>query len=267
MEKVFIKDKQGNKVLPITHVSAVLDDEGNDLGSHLGNFEDEVRGLVDTPHQEYVTVATYASLPQQGSEDTIYRVSNYDGSQSQVAADVYSEYAWDGTQYVFLCVKSQVGEVFDISAYHNNATYADLNAALTGNTGGVPSSLQKCGMSVKFVRSSDNKYIQARCMAQNFTTDTTQWAIAENGVYVENPEFVYVKTDAEGKILWAIKVDGSIYYGAGVPQQVIDYINEKIAELSLDEYEDMVAFLNDLEKGDKTLQDLLNEKVDKVEGK
>ena len=71
-------------------------------------------------------------------------------------------------------------------------------------------------------------------------------------------------SDNEGKILWAIKADGSIYYGAGVPQQVIAYINEKIAEFSLD---DIVAFLNGLEEGDKTLQTLLNEKVDKEEGK
>ena len=59
---------------------------------------------------------------------------------------------------------------------------------------------------------NDNKYIQARLMADEFTTDTTQWAIAEEGVYVENPEFAYVKTDADGKILWAIKVDGSKVY-------------------------------------------------------
>lgn len=157
MEQVFIEDKQGNQVLPITHMNAVRDSQGNTLTSLLGAFEDEVRGLVDTPHQEYVTVSTYSGLPASGSEDTIYRVSNYDGSTSQVAADVYSEYAWDGTQYVFLCVKSAVGEVFDISAYHNNATYADLNAALTSNTGGVPSSLQKGGMSIKFVQTSCNK--------------------------------------------------------------------------------------------------------------
>lgn len=174
MEKVFITDKQGNKVLPKTHVSAVYDDEGNDLGSHLGAFEDEVRGLVDTPHQEYVTVSTYASLPQEGSADTIYRVSNYDGSQSQVAADVYSEYAWDGTQYVFLCVKSQIGEVFDISVYNNNAKYADLAAALNGGAN-IPQSLQKGGMSVKFVQSSDNKYVQLRLISDEFSTTETDW--------------------------------------------------------------------------------------------
>ena len=131
----------------------------------------------------------------------------------------------------------------------------------------IPISWRHGGMLISFVDSSDNNYVQARCMAQNFTTDTTQWAIAEEGVYVDNPEFVYVKTDKDGKILWAIKTDGGIYYGAGVPQQVIDYVEEKIADLSLDEYEDIVAFLSGLEEGDKTLQTLLNEKVDKEESK
>ena len=165
--------------------------------------------------------------------------------------------------------------VFDISAYNltndQPTPYADLEAALGNNGENVPEAVRKGGMQVKFIQgsvgSSDNKYIQARCMAQNFTTDTTQWAIADEDVYVENPEFIYVKTDAKDKILWAIKTDGGIYYGAGVPQQVIDYIEKKIAELSLDEYGDIVAFLNDLEKGDKTLQNLLDEKVDKEEGK
>ena len=134
----------------------------------------EVNGLVDTPHQEYVTVEAYANLPATGSKDTIYRVSNYNGSTSQVDASVYSEYAWNGSQYVFLCVKSQIGEVFDISVYNNNAKYADLAAALNGGAN-IPQSLQKGGMSVKFVQSSDNNYVQARCTANEFTTDVTKW--------------------------------------------------------------------------------------------
>lgn len=124
----------------------------------------EVNGLVDTPHQEYVTVDAYANLPATGSKDTIYRVSNYNGSTSQVDASVYSEYAWDGTQYIFLCVKSQIGEVFDISVYNNNAKYSDLAAALGTDGEHVPQSLRKGGMSVKFVQSSDNKYVQWRYM-------------------------------------------------------------------------------------------------------
>jgi hypothetical protein len=154
---------------------------------------------------------------------------------------------------------------FDISAYHATggvlAKYADLTAALGTNGANVPDALRKGGMSVKFVQSSDNKYVRYNLLADSFTTDITQWAIDDGGVYMENPEFVYVRTDKYDKVLWAIKTDGSIYYGAGVPQQIIDYITEKIAELSLDEYEDIVTFLAGIEEGDKTLQTLLDEKA------
>ena len=113
---------------------------------------------------------------------------------------------------------------------------------------------------------SDNKYIRYNLLAQSFTTDVTQWAIDDAGVYIENPEYIYVKTDKECRVLLAIKPDGKIYWGAGVPQQVIDYVNEKISELGLDKVEDIVTFLGDLVEGD-TLAMLLNNKVDKETGK
>ena len=43
-------------------------------------------------------------------------------------------------------------------------------------------------------------------MSNSWSTNTQKiGANKDEGVYVENPEFVYVKTDAEGAILWAIK--------------------------------------------------------------
>ena len=234
--------------------------------------KEEVHNLITTPSQEYVSVTATDQttsiidvLPATGVADTIYRVGNWDGTQYNDS--VFTEYAWNGSDYIELSTKSQIGEVYDISANHADTKYADLAAALGTNGANVPQSLRKGGMSVKFVQSSDNNYVQFRCIADEFTTDTTQWAICDEGVYVENSEFAEVKLDSENKIIWAVKTDGTIYYGAGVPQQVVNYIDEKIAELSLDEYEDIVAFLNDLEKGDKTLQTLLDEKVDKEEGK
>jgi len=135
----------------------------------------EVNGLVDTPHQEYVTVDAYASLPVSGSTDTIYRVSGWDGSANSGAgaADdtVYSEYAWNGTQYIFLCVKSQIVEVFDITVYNSNTKYADLADALGTNGANVPQNLRKGGMSVKFVQTSDNKYVQYRFLLSDSFTD------------------------------------------------------------------------------------------------
>lgn len=168
-----------------------------------------------------------------------------------------------------------LGAVYDVSAKNptagpnNDGKFESLSALLSDANliTLIPTAVRKGGMSIKFVQTSDNKYVQFRLMSDEWSINTEDWAVADEDVYVENPEFVYIKTDKDDKILWAIKTDGSIYYGAGVPSQVIDYIQQKIDELSLDEYEDIVAFLNGLEKGDKTLQTLLDEKVDKVERK
>ena len=91
------------------------------------------------------------------------------------------------------------------------------------------------------------------------------------GKYEENPEFVRLYLDATKKVLWGIKANGDIYYGAGVPSQIRDYIDSKIRELHLDKVDDILVFLDDLLDSDKTLKELLEEldikKVDKEEGK
>jgi hypothetical protein len=76
---------------------------------------------------------------------------------------------------------------------------------------------------------------------------------------VENPEFVVVWIDSEDKILFGLQIDGNLFFGAGVPRQIIDYVNNKISELSLDEYEDIVRFLSDFISNDQTLKEYLNE--------
>lgn len=300
--------------------------------------KEQVNDLITTPDVNYVSVvatnlttAVTDLLPATGAADTIYRVGNWDGTQYDTT--MYSLYAWNGSAYVCLAVRSFVGEVYDISANHPDGQgdptpYADLTAALGTSGANIPSGIRRGGMSIKFIqqsyavtkstsstqpsgtllttdpgigsgtytsaqlsafstlpsdatpvvyymsdgeetptytiwsiaRSSDNKYVQCRLTADEWSIDTEDWAIVEEGVYVENPEFVYVKTDNENKILWAIKTDGSIYYGAGVPQQVVDYIQEQIAALSLDEYEDIVTFLGNLIYGN-TLSTLLNAKA------
>ena len=161
------------------------------------------------------------------------------------------------------------GGAYDVSAHNGGITFASLEALLNDanlNTL-IPVAVRTGGMSIKFVQSSDNKYIQARCMANEFTTDTTQWAIAEEGVYEDNPEFIYVKKDADDRVLFAVKVDGSIFFGAGCPPQVVEYIQKKIDELNLDDVTGIITFLGELPDGDKTLQQILNEKVDKEDGK
>lgn len=127
-----------------------------------------------------------------------------------------------------------LGAVYDVSAKNptagpnNDGKWESLAALLSDanlNTL-IPTTYRKGGMSIKFVQTSDNKYVRYNLLADSFTTDTTQWAIADEGVYVENPEFVRVVTDNEDRILYAVKADGGFYFGAGVPQQIIDYVIE-----------------------------------------
>lgn len=75
------------------------------------------------------------------------------------------------------------GSAFDISAHFASggslATYADLNAALTAlNT--LSASYKRGGMSIKFVQSSDNKYVQYRLMADSFNTTVSNWQGVDN---------------------------------------------------------------------------------------
>lgn len=79
--------------------------------------------------------------------------------------------------------------------------------------------------------------------------------------YIENPEFTAVYLDKDERILFGINTDGNFLFGCGVPRQVKDYIEQKIEELSLDEYESIVAFIGDY-LNNTTLEELLSKKVD-----
>lgn len=80
--------------------------------------------------------------------------------------------------------------IYDISAAHNNTKYADLSDALGTNGGNIPQEYKKGGITVRFVHSTDNKYVQFRCMAQNFTTDVAQWQGVDNRPTVNSKNFV-----------------------------------------------------------------------------
>lgn len=96
-------------------------------------------------------------------------------------------------------------------------------------------------------------------MATSWSTDESDWAACSDDILIDNSEFIHVEIDSEKRILWAIRTDGKIYYGAGVPPQVVEYIDNKFSELKP---EDITTFLGNLVEGDKTLQELLDEKLD-----
>jgi len=108
------------------------------------------------------------------------RASSINTWEAGETVEVY----YDGTSYYANNVAGGSGSgdgAFDVSAKYPTSgvdgsnTYT-LGGALAVLNANLSANKKKGGMSIKFIQSSDNnKYVQARCMAQNFTTDITQW--------------------------------------------------------------------------------------------
>ena len=112
---------------------------------------------------------------------------------------------------------SQLGQqvIYDVSANNSGASFASLSALLSSENLStlIPVAVRCGGMSIRFVQSSDNKYVQYKLMNNTWSIDTADWAICSDTILIDNPEFVDVKTDSEDKILEGIKTDGTKYIG------------------------------------------------------
>jgi hypothetical protein len=100
----------------------------------------ELNNLITTPDVGYTTVTATDQttdirelLPNEGSADAIYRVANWNGIQYDSAT--YTEYGWDGNQYVNLDTK-QTGIDATPTSGSNNLI----------ESGGVYSSIKLCNI-------------------------------------------------------------------------------------------------------------------------
>lgn len=133
------------------------------------------------------------------SDTVIYRVID----RVNTPPEYYSDYMYNGTTMVLMATYNNAidprpkkgsanlvtsGGVFDnmgaldVSKLNASggtlATYADLSAALAA----IPSDYQDGGMSIKFVSSVDNKYVQYRLMTNTWSTNVTDWQGIDNKV-------------------------------------------------------------------------------------
>ena len=79
------------------------------------------------------------------------------------------------------------------------------------------------------------------------TKEELQADIKALGYYEDNPEFIRAYTDAEGKFLWGIRIDGSIEWAKGVPTPVQNALKEleaKIKELGEGKIDEIEAALD-----------------------
>ena len=126
-------------------------------------------------------------------------------------------------------------DIYDVSYHNSGTTFESLSTLLNDSNLStlIPTEVRCGGMTIRFIQSSDNKYVQYRLMSNEFCTDATQWAIDDESVYVENPEFIYVKKDADDRLIWWIYADGSVDWAKGVPtpiQEELKKLEQKIKD-------------------------------------
>ena len=156
--------------------------------------------------------------------------------------------------------------VYDISARHNGTKYADLAAALGTNGANVPVGVRKGGMSVKFVQSSGNKYVQYRLLSNSWNIDTTLWSIDNEDAIIENEEYYTVNADESGKMFSAYKKDGSLvlFKDIEVKGKIKgDIDDERIPQL-VEDVSDLKSDVNTLTESVESIEEQKEDKVVKI---
>ena len=102
-----------------------------------------------------------------------------------------------------------------------------------------------------------------------FDTDRQQYQNEVNsivGSYIENPEFLYVKKDADDRLIWWIYPDGSVDWAKGVPAPIKEELKklEQLIKDNTEGDESVVARVTANEESIVAINEALDRKVDGV---
>lgn len=179
----------GQKEITGTVLNEVLTSMVNSLGANY-----QLAGVA--------TPSTNPGTPDQNVFYLAFEAGTYTNFNATVLSDGISILMWNGswssqTFYtidatptassnnlvssgaVFDAIKTD-GSAYDVSAHFptggpNSDGKFTLEYILSNANTLIPAAWRKGGMSIRFVSSSDNNYIQARLTADEFTTDVTKW--------------------------------------------------------------------------------------------
>ena len=68
-------------------------------------------------------------------------------------------------------------DIYDVSARNNSITFESLSALLSDEnlSALIPTAVRCGGMSIRFIQSVDNKYVQYRLTSSSFSTNEADW--------------------------------------------------------------------------------------------
>ena len=141
-----------------TEVDEKIDNEISNRSTAIATEKTRAEGVEGSLNTRLQTVEQLAEISVGGGDIGIGTAADFESDDPSDLAKVPTVGAMLG---------GANDGVYDISARHNGTKYADLAAALGTNGANVPPTLRKGGMSVKFVQSSDNKYVQFSYMSSS----------------------------------------------------------------------------------------------------
>lgn len=257
--QVTTKDTQANNVgrLQISRDNKTWTNLSNDIINNL-HISKYIGANEPLPTSGIAEGTIYAKGPTYAVEDTsnsnpIYRLWVYawkgntlawqdNGEFTSIAAGIVQETGSNENAVMSQKATSakftelEQGIIYDVSAHNDNAVFESLSALLSSPNLStlIPTSVRHGGMSIRFIQgseqSSDNKYIQARCIANEFITDIAKWQgidneiivnsknLAESGAvakYIQDAVDKYLPTKEWVQVTQVEKTDGKAWVSDG----------------------------------------------------
>jgi hypothetical protein len=102
----------------------------------------------------------------------------------------------------------EVSTTYDVTLHNSGATFASLSALLSDANLStlIPTNVRKGGMSIKFVQTSDNKYVQCKLMTQTFSTTPSDWIVEITSI--ENNDGKFIVADENNHAAMIVDEDG-----------------------------------------------------------
>lgn len=229
-----------------TAIANVIKTNGNQeiTGQLLRNVLNNIVSSVGE-NSTFAGIATPATNPGVPDGPVFYLATeagayaNFDGIELKSGEAVILRWnggAWE-KKTTRLATEQEI--IYDVSARNGGVVFKSLSALFNNPNLGtlIPASVRHGGMSIRFIQgseqSSDNNYVQARLIAQSFTTNITKWQsvdeepkvgshnlVESGGVLIKNNVLHY--TSPIDSAIWGDKLDIS-----NIPNGTIIYFTIK----------------------------------------
>ena len=167
---------QSVEVYPVTSIEAVYDENNERLDNIINRKNKEIQKELEAE----VTRASNAESNLRETINNITEINENATSANIVTIDTIPNTSSSNVQQALneLFNNTTLQEIiYDVSARNNGVVFESLSALLSSSDLStlIPTSVRRGGMTIRFIQSSDNKYVQYRLMSNNWSTVVANW--------------------------------------------------------------------------------------------